>query len=125
MFSIVSLLLNLMQSVVTLTIPWHFTIIAQGIYEQCTYSTRYAIVDQAVSRMTRINEYDANLHDSHYEVAASMKEEQNIYDTPCDDEEDYGPIYYEPPNEEEKIYAVFAGRKLQKLYREDVRYVCT
>ena len=88
-------------------------IIAQGIYEQSGYSTRYAIAG--------IYEYDANLHGSHYEVAVSMEEEQKIYDTPCDDEEDYGPIYCEPPTEEEKLYATFAGRKLQKLYHEDVR----
>ena len=98
-----------------------YTVLTQGIYEQCTYSTKYAIVDQAVSRMTGIYEYDANLHGSHYEVAVSMEEEQKIYDTPCDDDEDYGPIYCEPPTEEEKLYAVFEGRKLQKLYHKDIR----
>ena len=33
------------------------------------------------------------------EVAVSMKEEQKIYETPSDSEEDYGPIYCEPPTE--------------------------
>ena len=55
-----------------------YTILTQRIYEQCTYSKMYAIVDQAVSRMAGIYEYDVNLHGSHYEVAASMEEEKNI-----------------------------------------------
>ena len=94
----------------------------QGIYEQCNYSTKYAFVDQAVSRIGGIYEYDTTLHASHYEVAVSMEEEQKIYDTPCEDDENYGPIYCEPPNEEEKLYAVFEGKKLQKLYHKDIRY---
>ena len=76
-----------------------------------------------MSRMTGIYEYDANLHGSHYEVSVSMEEEQKIYDTPCDDDQDYGPIYCEPPTEEEKLYAVFEGKRLQKLCHKDIRYV--
>ena len=62
-----------------------------------------------------------SLHASPYEVPVSIEEEQRIYDTPCDDEQDYGPIYCEPPNEEEKLYAVFEGKRLQNLYHEDIR----
>ena len=80
-------------------------------------------MDQAVSRIAGIYEYDTDLHGSHYEVAASMEEEQKIYDTSCDDDDDYGPIYSEPPAEEEKLYEVFEGRKLQKLHHKDIRYV--
>ena len=96
-------------------------VILQNIYEQCIYSTKYAFVDQAVSRIAGIYEYDTGLHGSHYEVAASMEEEQKIYDTPCDDDDDYGPIYSEPPAEEEKLYEVFEGSKLQKLNHKDIR----
>ena len=99
-----------------------YTVIIQGIYEQCNYSTKYAFVDQAVSRIAGIYEFDTTLHTSHYEVAVSMEEEQKIYDTPCDDDEDYGPIYCEPPTEEEKLYAVFEGKKLQNLCHKDIRY---
>ena len=66
-----------------------------------------------------------SLYVSHYDVPKSMEEEQKIYDTPCNDDEDYGPIYCEPPTEEEKLYATFEGRKLQKLCHKDIRYVCT
>ena len=77
-----------------------------------------------MSRIAGIYEYDTTLHHdaSHYEVAVSMEEEQKIYDTPCDDDEGYGPIYCEPPTEEEKLYAVFEGKKLQKLCHKDIRY---
>ena len=85
-------------------------------------STKYAFVDQVVSRMTGIYEYDSNLYNSHYEMVVSMEDEQKIYDTPCDDDEDCGPIYCEPPTEEEELYAIFEGKRLQKLYCKDIRY---
>ena len=72
--------------------------------------------------MAGIYEYDTTLFASHYEVAVSMEEEQKIYDTPYDDDEEYGPIYCEPPTEEEKLYAVFEGKMLQKLCHKDIRY---
>ena len=113
--------INMVGSLQNATVEY-YTVLTQDIYDQCTYSTKYAIVDQAVSTMTGIYEYDANLHASDYEVAVSIEEEQKIYDTPCDDDEDYGPIYCEPPTEEEKLYAVFEGRKLQKLHHKDIRF---
>ena len=85
------------------------------------YSAKYASVDQVVSRMTENYKHDASLTGSTNEVAVSMEEEQKIYDTPSDNEEDYGPIYCEPPTEEEKLYAVFEGKKLQKLCHKDIR----
>ena len=73
--------------------------------------------------MTENYEHDTSLLDgSPFEVTVSMEEEQKIYDTPLDDDQDYGPIYCEPPTEEEKLYAVFEGKKLQKLCHEDIRY---
>ena len=74
-----------------------------------------------MSRMAGIYEYDTNLH---YETVVSMEEEQKIYDTPCDDDEDCGPIYCEPPTEEEELYAIFEDKALQKLYHKDIRYIC-
>ena len=76
-----------------------------------------------MSKMTENYEHDTSLLDgSPFEVTVSMEEEQKIYDTPSDDEQDYGPIYCEPPTKEEKIYAVFEGKNLQKLCHEDIRY---
>ena len=74
-----------------------------------------------MSRMTESYKQDTSLHVSPYELAVSLEEEQKIYDTPCDDD-DCGPIYCEPPTEEEKLYAVFEGKKLQKLCHKDIRY---
>ena len=76
-------------------------------------------MDQVVSRMTE----STSLHHSPYEGPVSIEEEQNIYDTPFDDDEDYGPIYCEPPTEEEKLYAVFEDKKLPKLCHKDIRYI--
>lgn len=94
----------------------------QGNYERCSYSVKYAFVDQALSKVEGIYEYDTELNTSPYEVAVSVEEEQKIYETPCDDDEDVGPIYCEPPSEEEELYAIFEGKQFQKLYHKDIRY---
>ena len=88
----------------------------------CSYSEKYAFLDQIVSRTTESYTHDTSLSASPYEVAVSMEEEQKIYDTPCDDDEDCGPIYCEPPTEEEDLYAVFEGKRVQKLCHKDIRY---
>ena len=51
-----------------------------------------------------------------------MEEEQKIYETPCEDDGDYGPIYTEPPTAVEKIYETFEGKKFCKLYHQNIRY---
>ena len=78
-------------------------------------------MDQVVSRMTE----STSLHVSPYELPVSIDEEKTIYETPCDDDEDYGPIYCEPPTEEEKLYAVFEGKRLQKVHHKDIRLTVT
>ena len=75
-----------------------------------------------MSRTTESYAHYTNLCTSPYEVAVSMEEEQKIYDTPCDDDEDCGPIYCEPPSKEEDLYAVFEGKRLHKLCHKDIRY---
>lgn len=57
---------------------------------------------------------------SPYEMAQSMEAEQQIYETPYEDEEDYGPIYCVPPSDEEKIYVEFEGKRFRKLYHKEV-----
>ena len=54
------------------------------------------------------------------ELARSIEEEEVIYNTPCEDEGSYGPIYCEPPSDEHKIYAEFEGKRFRKLYHKEI-----
>ena len=51
----------------------------------------------------------------------SEEVEQQIYDTPYEDEENYGSIYSVPPSDIQKIYEEFEGKKLCKLYHTDLK----
>jgi len=51
----------------------------------------------------------------------STEEERFLYDIPCNDDHDYGPIYTDPPTKVEKIYELFEGKKFHKLYHKDVK----
>ena len=53
----------------------------------------------------------------------SLEAEQLIYDTPFEDEDSYGPIYYEPPLKLNKIYEEFEGKRFRKLYHHEIRFV--
>ena len=55
------------------------------------------------------------------EMARSLEKEVEIYNTPCADEGNYGPIYCEPPSDEHKIYAKFEGTKFRKLHHKEIR----
>jgi len=61
------------------------------------------------------------VYETPVQLDISIEDEQMIYDTPCDDDEDYGPIYTEPPNDLEKVYEIFDGIKLRKFYHRDIR----
>ena len=50
-----------------------------------------------------------------------MEVEQQIYETPCEDEEDYGPIYSVPSSNEQKIYEEFEGKRFRHLYSAEIR----
>ena len=58
---------------------------------------------------------------SPYELAESEEAEQQIYDTPYEDEENYGPIYSVPPSDIQKIYEEFEGKKLRKLCHTELK----
>ena len=58
-----------------------------------------------------------------YSDAVQMEDEQKIYETPCEDDGDYGPIYTEPPKAVEKIYETFEGKRFRKLYHRNIKYV--
>ena len=55
--------------------------------------------------------------------SAQTENEQKIYDTPCEDDGDYGPIYTEPPMAVEKIYETFEGKRFRKLHHQNIRYI--
>ena len=96
---------------------------------------QYSVVDKALSTMkankvlmayempTSINsstmENDPSSA-SPYKIVVSLKTEQNIYETPLEDEENYGPIYQKPPSDEGKIYEEFEGKKLRKLFHNEI-----
>jgi len=67
-------------------------------------------------------EFDTSTSISPTVLAESFREEQKIYETPYEDEVDYGPIYTEPPNKVEKIYESINGQIIHKLHRENIRY---
>ena len=60
---------------------------------------------------------------SPYELAESLETEQQIYETPYEDEENYGPIYSVPSSDEQKIYEEFERKRFRKLYHRELRYV--
>ncbi|XP_065896150.1 ephrin type-A receptor 4a-like isoform X2 [Dysidea avara] len=103
--------------------------IAPGIRHQCS------VVDKALSTMKANNiplVYETPISISSttmvndplsaapYEIAVSMEAEQHIYETPCEDEEDYGPVYQKPPSDEQKIYEEFEGKRLCKLFHNEI-----
>ena len=57
------------------------------------------------------------------EMAKSMKAEQQIYETPYEDEQNYGPIYSAPSSDEQKLYEEFEGKRFRKLYQGELKFV--
>ncbi|XP_065900392.1 uncharacterized protein [Dysidea avara] len=60
---------------------------------------------------------------SSQDVAKSLQTEEQIYDTPCNNKQDYGPIYCSPSDDETKLYQDFEGKKFQKLSHKEIK-VC-
>jgi len=71
-------------------------------------------LDEALSSMESVYEYAEH-------CVNAIEDEQMIYETPCDDDEDYGPIYSEPPTEVEKIYETFEGKRFYKIFDRDIK----
>ena len=78
----------------------------------------YHTVQKEASSMQEVYQYAVPRSD-----AVQMNDEQKIYDTPCEDTGDYGPIYTEPPTVVEKIYETFEGKRFRKLYHQNIRYL--
>jgi len=85
---------------------------------QNSKSPKYSYID--LERIKEIYEFDTSTISS-AEQAESFKEEQKIYDTPYEDEVDYGPIYTEPPNKVEKIYESIDSQIINELDRGNIR----
>jgi len=66
-------------------------------------------------------ELDYEYYNGQPDEHATSVEEDDIYETPCDDDnEDYGPIYTQPPTEVDKIYETLK-RKNFKVFRKDIK----
>ena len=59
-----------------------------------------------------------------YNDDVQMEDEQKIYETPCENDDHYDPIYTKPPKAVEKIYETFEGKRFHKLYHQSIRYIC-
>jgi len=55
-----------------------------------------------------------------YEIAESIEDEQQIYETPCEIEENIGPVYQEPSSDEHKIYEEFEGKRFRRLSHYEI-----
>ena len=53
------------------------------------------------------------------DYATIEEEERKIYNIP--DDEDYGPVYTDPPFEEEEIYEIFKGKDINTLQHKNIR----
>ena len=60
---------------------------------------------------------------SSQDVAKSLQTEKQIYGTPCNNKQDYGPIYCSPSDDETKLYQEFEGKKFQNLCHKEMKLV--
>ena len=57
---------------------------------------------------------------SPFEMAESIKVEEQIYHTLCEDEENIGPAYSAPASNEQAIYEEYEGKRFHKLHHKDI-----
>ncbi|XP_065899776.1 uncharacterized protein [Dysidea avara] len=117
--------------------------IHNAIYEESSFATtppakpdyegldspKYAVVDTALSSMNGAYETQIQLPTSIYDkpnslpstMIITLETEKQIYDEPFEVNEDYGPIYHEPPSNVNKIYEQFEGKKIHKINHHEVR----
>ena len=74
-------------------------------------------MEKSISSMEEVYSYAIQ-----YSETVQMEDEQKIYETPCEDDGNYGPIYTDPPTAVEKIYETFDGKRFRKLYHQNIRY---
>ena len=73
-------------------------------------------MEEAVSSIEEVYAYAIPHSDN-----VQMEDEQKIYETPCENDGHYGPIYTEPPKAVEKIYETFEGKRFRKLHHQSIR----
>ena len=56
------------------------------------------------------------------DYATVEEEEQKIYDM-VEEDQDCGPIYTDPPTEEEEIYEIFRGKNINTVQHNSIRYL--
>ena len=108
-------------------------------YEDPDLSGKASFVDKAISSMKR--QYNVTVPAQYelpspstctvgiyemegpapYEIAESMEDEQQIYETPCEIEENIGPVYLESSSDEHKIYEEFEGKRFRKLCHSEIK----
>ena len=95
------------------------------IYEKSD-SRYYSILNTALSSMNGAHDepqYEASV--DWYAVSSPpsqelVEREEEIYNTSYEDERNYGPVYCEPPLDEQTIYAEFEGKRFCKLYHKEI-----
>ena len=100
----------------------------QPVYEEPS-STYHSILNAALSTINGAQEpqYESSVDwygvssPPPQEIASSIEKEEEIYNTPYEDEGNYGPVYCEPPSDEQKIYAEFEGKRFRKLYHREIQ----
>ena len=113
----------------------------QPEYEDPDYCTNkyYAVVGRALSSLSRthntvipapyevpttLSKSTVGIYEmespSPFAIAESMEDDQQIYDTPCEDEEPSGPVYCKPPSDEHKIYEEFEGKRFRKIFHTEI-----
>ena len=97
----------------------------QPVYEEPS-STYHSILNAALSTINQAQEprYESSV--DWYGVSSPppqqlIEREEEIYNTPYEDEGNYGPVYCEPPSDEQKIYAEFEGKRFRKLYHREIQ----
>lgn len=84
---------------------------------QSNSSVRHAFIDEALTRVVGVYEFDTNIPQGH---RTTEEEEQKIYDIPDEEDLNCGPIYTDPPAKEQEIYEVFKGKNINTLYHKDI-----
>ena len=115
----------------------------QHDYEEADFSSsckdEFSIVEKALTTMKKAQPISAtpieepvseqaclvkNLQEvtslSSHEMAESIKAEEQIYYTLCEDEESTGPAYCVPSSDEQTIYEEYEGKRFHKLYHKDI-----
>jgi len=80
-------------------------------------------VHDAYDTIVSYDELRGTYYMSPDDIAKSLEAEKQIYDTPSNNKQDYGPIYAVPSNDETKLYQEFEGKRFLKLGHKELRLV--